>query len=78
MSGGIDIGTDASVTPDGMEWREWSEECPNCGSGVWVLTRSDNPEGYANDGDEIVCSGLCGVTLWISCDDNGAWIGGDW
>lgn len=46
-------------------WRDFEEECPECGDLAEVDT--DEPIGYVLDGDPVRCPG-CGLTGAISCD----------
>ena len=49
------------------QWREWYDECNECGSESEVLTKA--PTG-AYDGDEVRCT-ECGNTGCISADEDG-------
>lgn len=51
----------------GHKWREWPEECCECGSECEVFTVSDSG---AYDGDDVRCP-ECGQTGYVSGDEDG-------
>jgi hypothetical protein len=56
------------------EWKdiEWSDECPECGSSVEVLTNC-NESNQAYDGDRARCTS-CHAGGWVSADGEKAYI----
>jgi DNA-directed RNA polymerase subunit RPC12/RpoP len=46
-------------------WKEWPEECPECGFTLEVFSE-DTCEAWAYDGDPVRCPN-CGATGQISC-----------
>lgn len=60
------------------EWKKFhSEECPNCGSKLEVLSdcRKDTEfEIWVNDGDEVRCEDGCGFISAISADEGEVWV----
>ncbi|MEG6507206.1 hypothetical protein [Nitratidesulfovibrio sp. 1201_IL3209] len=62
------------ATPQGMEWREFHEDCPRCGSRVEVLVPSTRMPNWWTEGDMVRCADGCGVEMAVSCDHEGAWL----
>lgn len=52
-------------------WRDWPDQCDNCGNDVEVLT--DAGDEYVYDGDEVRCV-ECGLTGWMSADEGDTWV----
>jgi len=48
------------------QWKEWPEDCPECGGSLEVLS-DDYREGWAADGDQVRCTD-CKAAGYISCD----------
>jgi len=62
------------------KWKLWnSENCPNCGDGIDVLSEcleedDDSDTQFIMDGDDCRCIAECGFQSCISADDEGSWM----
>lgn len=62
------------------KWKLWnSENCPNCGDGIEVLSECPEEddtefEQYLMDGEDCRCSAECGFLSCVSADEEGVWM----
>ncbi len=45
-------------------WKDWPDQCDQCGSDSVIFTDEDLPEGVAYDGDEIQCTEYGATGQW--------------
>ena len=46
-----------------MQWREWHDECGDCGSSETEILTAQTEDGWCEDGDQLRCNAPgCGAT----------------
>jgi N6-adenosine-specific RNA methylase IME4 len=60
--------TDPTNRPPLYAWKDWPEDCPECGGPLQVFT-DDSREGWATHGDTVRCvDPECGARGHINAD----------